>query len=764
MQWFRDEVSIIGAPKKPHFWLFSPSVAVAVASSPLRLGEHPESFGPFRLFARVGEGRRSIVYAGDSGEGTALLALRVLRSNTDAAQFEAIVRTHALRAGGPPAQSTYVDDRLTFFDPLIIGESLATVSALARPAPIPLDVAINVGLGIIDALRTPDACMVHGDLIPRHVLVGFDGSIYLRDPCGTDAPVPPEPSIAGRTPYLAPEQLAGETSSARADVFALGVLLFELTTGVPLLTGVSDTERRRRLSAGEIPRPRDVVGDRYPLDLQLILRRMLRPEPTARFPNVADAYDPLRRAAQGLGRAGRGVIGAWMSSFAGERQKAWDDALDYAPQDIDATQRGPSIWAEPVIQAAIRTTPDPNQKTLQANIHQIRTRTNAIPAAATVPTGAPTDALEQDTQDNLLAASLEEPQPTERHPAVGESMTHQAEAAPPEADTSVDHIAADVLDSHATTSLDEIEEVGFGPPQPMRALVPEELLQPDNADTATGPGPVPAPAEPAVIPIGFSDTGEIAPAEGMNDRSATALLSRSDLPARENNFEIVPGDRASAEEAPSMQPPLVAEPPPLVPQSKQANIATYVVRERVIDSPPQAVVRERPGRKTKPARERSSVRHGHRPILPIIAGRPETRPSVSEVNVPLVVPIPDEDAALNARPIPWMFIAAAIASMMLLAAVVVTAVRFTLTTAVPAPLSSAPIAVPTRTQVRVSVQPASATLLADGRTIISGAVIDVEDAPVTIDASFPGFVPQTMTLAPGQTDDIIIRLQPVPPR
>src|ERR1041385_3971838 len=101
-------------------------------------------------------------------------------------------------------------------------------------------------------------------------MVGYDGGIKLIDfgiaKAANRATRTQTGTLKGKIGYLAPEQIHRRAIDHRADVFALGIVLYELTTGARAFVGPSDLATLERISAGEVQRPSEVVPD-YPPDL-----------------------------------------------------------------------------------------------------------------------------------------------------------------------------------------------------------------------------------------------------------------------------------------------------------------------------------------------------------------------------------------------------------------------------------------------------------------------------------------------------------------
>src|SRR6185436_20885663 len=92
-------------------------------------------------------------------------------------------------------------------------------------------------------------------------------------------------SIKGKAPYMAPEQILGEPIDRRADVFSLGVLLFELTTRTRLYSAHANRTAMAQILDGVMPDPADRRAG-YPPELTAIVRRALARRPDDRYPTA----------------------------------------------------------------------------------------------------------------------------------------------------------------------------------------------------------------------------------------------------------------------------------------------------------------------------------------------------------------------------------------------------------------------------------------------------------------------------------------------
>ena len=153
--------------------------------------------------------------------------------------------------------------------------------------------------------------LVHRDVSPGNVLLGIHGEVKLADfgvaKARSRSYHTVSGSIKGKAPYMAPEQILGEPIDRRADVFSLGVLLFELTTRTRLYSAHPNVTAMKRILDGAVPDPAERRPG-YPPELARIVRRALARQPDDRHPTAREFADELDRLAHdqrwSLSRAG----------------------------------------------------------------------------------------------------------------------------------------------------------------------------------------------------------------------------------------------------------------------------------------------------------------------------------------------------------------------------------------------------------------------------------------------------------------------------
>lgn len=171
----------------------------------------------------------------------------------------------------------------------------------------PLDpgAAIAITAALLEALHhAHTAGILHRDIKPENVMLGEGEVPKLLDfgiarVLSVDGPTLGNLTgggVLGTFGYMAPEQLRGEPLDERADLFALGALLYEMLTGRAAFPGATPAER---VSASLTREPAPLVGSERLVALEAICRRALSKEPQARYPSASAFLRELRHLAEG---------------------------------------------------------------------------------------------------------------------------------------------------------------------------------------------------------------------------------------------------------------------------------------------------------------------------------------------------------------------------------------------------------------------------------------------------------------------------------
>ena len=172
--------------------------------------------------------------------------------------------------------------------------------------------------------------IVHRDVSPSNVLVTYGGSVKVSDfgiaKWTSQRTQTQEGALKGKFAYMSPEQCRGVALDRRSDVFALGTLLYELTTGQPPFRAASDYEILNRIVNGELPAPTLPDGP-YPAELERIVRRALALEPDDRYPTAQALQLDLEAFARAHGLVLSTVgLGEYMHQLFAQRIDEWQRA------------------------------------------------------------------------------------------------------------------------------------------------------------------------------------------------------------------------------------------------------------------------------------------------------------------------------------------------------------------------------------------------------------------------------------------------------
>ncbi len=296
--------------------------------------------GHYRLLGPLGRGGMGEVYAAEDLRLGREVAIKVLPAELGSSEQERLARlereARALAALNHPnivtVHAVEESDGLRFLVmERVVGESLD--AQLAR-GPLPPACLMAVARELADGLAGAHARgIVHRDLKPANVMCTESGRVKILDfglarlqrPLAAsdiaDAPTQPL-SIAGQLvgslPYMAPEELKGQPADARSDVFAVGVMLYELATGHHPFAGASAGEVISGILRDE-PAPAAARAPGLPPAFAGIIDRCLQKDPERRYASAAGLLADLEAIGEGA-PAAAATVAAVPTAHRGRRR------------------------------------------------------------------------------------------------------------------------------------------------------------------------------------------------------------------------------------------------------------------------------------------------------------------------------------------------------------------------------------------------------------------------------------------------------------
>ncbi|MBX7079005.1 MAG: serine/threonine protein kinase [Nannocystaceae bacterium] len=308
-----------------------------------------------RRLAIGGMGELLLARASGAGGVQKLVAIKRIRSEyaSDPAFVSMFLNEARLAAtlDHPNVVRTYdlVDDDGSFFMVMeyLHGESLGRLlnHVVAMRERVPLVHVITIALGIAAGLhcaherRGVDGRpldIVHRDLSPGNVFLTYEGGVKLLDfgiaKATSRTSITLGPTRKGKVSYMSPEQCVGAEVDRRSDIFALGVVLWELCTGRRLFRGDNEFAIMNQITTVDAPAANAVVPE-LPRELSDILARALQREPAARYQSAMELHDAVESFAAAMRLLpSAAALGRYLAEVCGEREYP---SVEPAPEFAD---------------------------------------------------------------------------------------------------------------------------------------------------------------------------------------------------------------------------------------------------------------------------------------------------------------------------------------------------------------------------------------------------------------------------------------------
>ena len=270
-----------------------------------------QPFGRYRIVRRLGEGGMGVVYEAQDTESGRRVALKVLRQQLDSPQD----RARFLREGRAAASINHPNCVYVFGTEEVAGTPTIAMEyiggrtlahRLSCEGPLPVGRAVDAMLQVIDGLEAAQAVgVLHRDIKPSNCFEDGDGRVKIGD-FGLSISTLPRAeteitrtgTVVGTPAFCSPEQLRGDELGARADLYAVGVTLFQLLTGRLPFEGENMAQLIANTLEQPAPSPRRYRRE-IPSGLARAILRCLAKHPSDRFRSYADlrrALDPYASA------------------------------------------------------------------------------------------------------------------------------------------------------------------------------------------------------------------------------------------------------------------------------------------------------------------------------------------------------------------------------------------------------------------------------------------------------------------------------------
>jgi hypothetical protein len=280
---------------------FSPLMTGALTTATLPVATLPATaFAPgavvagrYRLVAMLGRGGMGEVYRADDLTLDQPVALKFLPDGVMAGDARLARFHNELRVARQVSHRNVcrlydlgeANGRHFLTMEYVDGEDLA--SLLRRIGRVPQDKAVDIARQLCAGVAAAhDRGVLHRDLKPANVMIDGEGNVRIADFGIATAMGTADESFAGTPQYMAPEQIGGRAASTRSDIYALGLVLFELFTGRRAVESKTLADLRAFHSTGTVTTPSSIVRDLDPAVERTILRCLDR--------------DPERRPASAL--------------------------------------------------------------------------------------------------------------------------------------------------------------------------------------------------------------------------------------------------------------------------------------------------------------------------------------------------------------------------------------------------------------------------------------------------------------------------------
>jgi tetratricopeptide (TPR) repeat protein len=279
----------------------------------------PVHYGKYLLIDKVGTGGMAELFmakqTGLKGFEKVMAIKRILPHLTEDAEFISMFINEAKLAALLTHQNIvqifdlgHVENSYFIAMEYVMGKDLRTILQRAKALNLPMSIAhalliiTKVCAGLDYAHRKKDLAgrdlnIVHRDVSPQNILVSYEGEVKLVDfgiaKAASQSSETRTGILKGKLSYMAPEQAWGRAVDRRADIFAVGILLFELLTGHKLFKGDNDFNTLEKVREAKVEPTPTSLNKQVAPELEAIILKALAREPDNRFQSASELQTAL---------------------------------------------------------------------------------------------------------------------------------------------------------------------------------------------------------------------------------------------------------------------------------------------------------------------------------------------------------------------------------------------------------------------------------------------------------------------------------------
>lgn len=287
------------------------------------MGEVLKKFGRYFLLDQIAQGGMAEIYrarlASLDGAGRLLVIKRIQAGFGANAEFLQMFKSEIkvtmgfnhpnivqLYDFGEENDQPYI--AMEFVDGKNLRQFLSRFSELKQTFPVELAAyiieqgasALHYAHCFKDKITGQPLNIVHRDISPQNILISFEGNIKVIDfgiaKAATNSEATRAGVIKGKPSYLSPEQISGEPLDGRCDIFALGIVLWELLTGKKLFAGENDLAVLKLIeSCNSHVKPPSTLNPKVPKELDYIVLKMLAKQREKRYQNGEELQRALHK-------------------------------------------------------------------------------------------------------------------------------------------------------------------------------------------------------------------------------------------------------------------------------------------------------------------------------------------------------------------------------------------------------------------------------------------------------------------------------------